>query len=1412
MDFSGNLPIEVSVQSDTKTAIVVDLTMSEDKNRSGSLSASSSAIAAAVGSAALSAAATGIEASVEASLSLHLLSLPPQQQGYQQKQQQPHAQGIFSSSSSSQPWNVNPPPSIPKYIPVDLYPEIRERQRKRSLKGENYGSRKRKGVGNAYSTASSSSSSTSCKRARNNNKKSNPIVPVIPHSIIKCIACDLNNDAEYVHPLLHIPTCGRCHKMYNDAAFSVDIETSNHWECVMCGIGDGNWMFMCDMCPHSFCQRCMLHTVGAVEAERVRALQEWNCYLCQPKLEFDRWKLPQSTGNGNDKVMHAGVEGNEGGGFTFFNIESVFNAIRPPVDKRSSSSSSSSSSSGLRGSTTGTSHWSMTIADTYIPPQLAESLSHCEKKIACFFCSQIIPSGGFLPLLRMSDNYLTARDMAQLPCLSSNLRGFFSYVIFTPGLFRTAFGSENHCGLYAHQNVSLRWMYQAENNSTAFNALRGGIIGDAPGLGKTVTVLALILSTAGRVPVEPSAFWDVNQLEQTWIEGGKSSEGNYRRVEVAIRDTVKKSQLSYFPPQLTAEAFHKRFLRGDFPTMQSFECGVRDMIRSISIGNPNQGEIIRQSFRRNMLSAKASMDKRSRSSFNSLMGARMVLERSLMPSTATLIVVPMALLEHWFEQISRHLGLDYVAHTHAQSTGTGTGTGTGEYQFQFQHGGNYCRHNDQDSLAGRRGVVYFDGLGDILDVQAPLPRLKLGGVKKNAIELSQYLIVVTTFERCAALFLEEKKNRAHKSEVSSKYQTNTSTLELQQIRWLRLIVDEGHELGASAKGTDISPSVSFIRDLAAERRWVMSGTPTTGTTSSAALVQIQKLLTFLRHPLWGTTVENPKAGEHWQNIIAQPFLKQDENARKLLEGTLRKILIRHSKHDLKLFPPIRHTVVLDSSAVATRGGSGTGERDGDRIETAINIDLPSEIDNTSTQGSGSGGVNDAKGEGDDDDDNEIDKLKAKHIYTTIKAAQKQWETNSKLSAARRLSSSFAAFAGNERQVQGQVHTPLTKCSRRNNSNSADTDADTDTSSSSSSSNKAAATPTVHHNHSPFLMTQLQLLRRPKIIVFSTDKHHLAGVGHFLYLWMGDRSICEHGGMSDHTVDATARKYMSEMRSAELSRFRTSKRKYRACPLCGGENYITGGPTCSRILLLVEYDPLPELVPVSVATTARLASAVLAPVPLPVPARGGHGASGRGSFFQGECLCSPLGCKATTAAQAQALAQTQNQEMAGKNQNTDKNNDKDKSKVSCRGMPNPFYKDIKKTTDTGGVYIDPEIQGHSQREGGRNLALVSEEHIRHWVPGRRWLPNEEVYILPSSAYSDYSVRDIDTAVPQAPLLWSGGRLGGNARVRAWKRCGKASGQRGWHSGSHILKSVPWIVEDEDASVLLLQEDGSTGMCV
>ena len=59
---------------------------------------------------------------------------------------------------------------------------------------------------------------------------------------------------------------------------------------------------------------------------------------------------------------------------------------------------------------------------------------------------------------------------------------------------------------------------------------------------------------------------------------------------------------------------------------------------------------------------------------------------------------------------------------------------------------------------------------------------------------------------------------------------------LLQLRWLRLVVDEGHEL-VGGDGDLEQATSSFIAELFAERRWVVSGTPTTGDVDDPAIVK-----------------------------------------------------------------------------------------------------------------------------------------------------------------------------------------------------------------------------------------------------------------------------------------------------------------------------------------------------------------------------------------------------------------------------------------------------------------------------------------------------------------------------------------------------------------------------------------------
>jgi hypothetical protein len=274
---------------------------------------------------------------------------------------------------------------------------------------------------------------------------------------------------------------------------------------------------------------------------------------------------------------------------------------------------------------------------------------------------------------------------------------------------------------------------------------------------------------------------------------------------------------------------------------------------------------------------------------------RFRLEKSLRPSSATHLIAPLTLIELWFEQITRHVNLRYL-----------------------------CGDDFKTGSSGLpRGVVYIDGLGDIADLSAPLPKVQAvaRGGEISAAEMSTYLIVITSLERCTHEYRRSMVQNG--SAVADR-------CPFLSIRWLRIVVDEGHELsplnippaakkkkqaiaspatpatpqdplsqllsgqtpthrsnsadamsivsmitsGTTSSSSNASAASNasasaangenenegglgfdafakdrafeeqrrlaaiFINSIAAERRWVMSGTPTRGNSSAAALDQV----------------------------------------------------------------------------------------------------------------------------------------------------------------------------------------------------------------------------------------------------------------------------------------------------------------------------------------------------------------------------------------------------------------------------------------------------------------------------------------------------------------------------------------------------------------------------------------------
>ena len=468
----------------------------------------------------------------------------------------------------------------------------------------------------------------------------------------------------------------------------------------------------------------------------------------------------------------------------------------------------------------------------------------------------------------------------------------------------------------------------SNHGASPSSRLRGGILADAPGLGKSITLLSLIASTAGTRPQVLPLPLDETKLAEGW-KGLSQSTAYKEDILKAIRPFRR-----HFAYAALVTKVQPPFSLEKFPTLGEWERFVLGEMK----GHATDAEL--EVFRQNVWQIRDILDKSYRKIRMSEAGKRLTWERSLLHTSATLLVVPDPLLEHWFQQFHMHLNRALFADTteglsHEQSS------------------------NNEDA----RGVVYLDGVGDIADGRMPL-----GAVNMNSTELlkpdqlSKYLVVVTTFSRLereyqrevnagrmtgggggsgAAVARNGKRKKVAAVEhddldTGGRNPSNFPPSSLLQLRWLRIAVDEGHEISQEI-GTGLT---LFINQIAAERRWVLSGTPMTGDEDSVdftskALDQLQRLLLFLRHPIYGTVPpanstpvlsyadenllrprnsrrqQKQEAKAKWVVQVKDPFLKKDPKGRSELLELLRGVMVMHRKEDIHLPPPIFHQAEVD---------------------------------------------------------------------------------------------------------------------------------------------------------------------------------------------------------------------------------------------------------------------------------------------------------------------------------------------------------------------------------------------------------------------------------------------------------------------------------------------------------------------
>lgn len=237
---------------------------------------------------------------------------------------------------------------------------------------------------------------------------------------------------------------------------------------------------------------------------------------------------------------------------------------------------------------------------------------------------------------------------------------------------------------------------------------------------------------------------------------------------------------------------------------------------------------------------------------------RTVQASQLVNSASTLIIVPDPLVDHWKFQIETHV--------------------------------------EPDALK-----VYIDR-----DHNKPLP---------SSAELVKYDAVITSFTRLLQEWktnrptsaLEERAPERYGFEGRLCYADGTTRGEMSsllRVHWVRIVVDEGHKLGGTAE----TSQMRMARIFCAERRWVMTGTPTPNTMQSADLRHMHGLLVFLKDVPYG----HPD-GKAWLKAIAKPFEKHDAIAFLRLQHLLSRIMMRHTKESVReIIPdPIWRTVFVD---------------------------------------------------------------------------------------------------------------------------------------------------------------------------------------------------------------------------------------------------------------------------------------------------------------------------------------------------------------------------------------------------------------------------------------------------------------------------------------------------------------------
>jgi SNF2 family DNA or RNA helicase len=168
--------------------------------------------------------------------------------------------------------------------------------------------------------------------------------------------------------------------------------------------------------------------------------------------------------------------------------------------------------------------------------------------------------------------------------------------------------------------------------------------------------------------------------------------------------------------------------------------------------------------------------------------------------------------------------------------------------------------------------------------------------------LAMFDIVITTTQRFtnewkSGSFQDELKRKERESDLSSfDYEIDEEqACPLLKVRWLRMIVDEGHSMGRGKT----SSAILFASWIYAERRWAMTGTPTRQTVGDSGISNVSFLMRYLQHDFFSSRRDGDKV---WKNLIAKGWKEGFLASFFRLRSLLAFLVVRHTKLDIEELP------------------------------------------------------------------------------------------------------------------------------------------------------------------------------------------------------------------------------------------------------------------------------------------------------------------------------------------------------------------------------------------------------------------------------------------------------------------------------------------------------------------------------